>query len=237
MGNTLIGDSLIMWNLLQEWEGPWIIHCIPYNLDVAEVIHKYVPTLNVKEIRVHSGNPAMDMRGLNSWIAAHSDNFPRDYVSYHTWQLKPNPRCVFSFPQTGFVRSPENLVTTQLSSEHGWKSWPEIVPAIVEHREVGTWKRVQSVRPGENCDINFEPFQHSLIEVAELLTHVKLHVGVSSAISWLAYLMGVPTVMCQPKGWDADCLTLEDHFRRLESPEIGQIHKAMDEVLTCTSLK
>ena len=199
-GNALIGDTLLLWPLLSKTEPSQVI-CTPRNLPAVAVLRDVVG-FNIPEVVVvtEEGREANQLGGYDEWREqhGHTDGMGLRDTGHGTDLIAMQP-----FPRTDRLRS--FRVTLQLESEHTWKNIRGIEEGVRACKWVdpagGQYGLATCALPTQQRTLG-RVIRTSLPQVATELAVAALHVGISSSITLLAYLMGTPTIMCCPGGWN-----------------------------------
>lgn len=243
IGNVLIGDVFTTWPLFKREEGVRnVAFCVRYNEDAVRALNALVPSVHMDEIRVEQ-TTTNDQLGLYidlyfKWCTHFLGMIPHERV----WVLgegKGLPSWDV-FPDTVTPRTFEPIVTCQLSSARFGKNWDLIADAIETHSALSNMRKVtlcdHALTRGVGELWNMCPLE----EVGRLMLRSRVHVGIASSMSNLAWQLGIPTVICvseDMKGWDipTGLKKAKDfpHIRLLQQPTVIEIQTAISDLLSC----
>lgn len=199
-GNSRIGDCLGMLYAFRQKEEDvekWVV-CNEFNDQVWEFACRQTK-LAVAGVKVIQGcEYLMDYNGYKKWI---EQKLPKAEVEDgEVITFEPDGNQVFNLnpylltpPASGFIHIPGQYICTQMDSMSNWKSIPSI-GEVLEGYELPVLSFVHKNErfvPGSIVINNI-----ALLNIYHTIMNSRYFVGICSALTRFAAMLGVPTIMC-----------------------------------------
>lgn len=235
-GNMRVGDALGIAHLLTDTDYEnWVIGNM-YNEQVWEFFSKRT-SLHIKGyILMQDKEFLMDMNGYHRYVSripkeayADGEMYLVDADGGNTFKLPLLPSLQLSSPTTPYI-------TVQTDSISDWKAMDVIfrtnfTKTLPGFKIIALCQGKQRIIPGSEVVTD-----KRLIELDPLIRCARFHIGICSAITRFASMLGVPSIMVHwgPNTKSQGVERVEGLNRDLINPSIKQVEDTLQEFATKT---